>query len=321
MKVEVCGIWLKDYAGNLVPRIYYGIRAQFANFLFSERNFNIVRCLLSRGQPLQIYNLIKHSGKEVRKFIREERLKSFLACPIIVQGRSIGVIAVCSRDRHRTFTGFERMMFSSIAHEVALSLRNENLSERVKADYLNTIKTIAYILEANDEYTFGHSDKVMKHATSVCRMMRIDQHELDHVKNAALLHDVGKIGIDREILKKQGKLSIRDWEQIKQHPVIGATIIEQTGFLNELAPVIEHHHEQFGGGGYPDPELTQQQIPLGSRIIAVADSYDAMTSPRPYRDHALTPYVAVDELKRNAGKQFDPELVAIFERYIQNLVG
>jgi putative nucleotidyltransferase with HDIG domain len=316
MNVDACGIWLLNQKGSLVPRVYYGIRTDFANELFSEKNFRMLRCILNQNAPVQIHSMARYSNKALRPYIKSEGLKSFLACPITVKGTKVGIIAVCTRNHYREFSDSEQMVFSTLAHEIALSIRTEGLSERVRADYLNTIKTIAYILEANDEYTYGHSSKVMKHCMSICKMMKLPEKATHTIKNAALLHDIGKIGIDRDILKKKGKLTVCEWEQIKEHPVIGAAIIEQTGFLNELIPVVEHHHERFEGGGYPNPDLTSDKIPLGARVIAIADSYDAMTSARPYRDHALTPKIALEELKRNVGKQFDPDLVGVFTAYM-----
>jgi putative nucleotidyltransferase with HDIG domain len=131
------------------------------------------------------------------------------------------------------------------------------------------------------------------------------------VKTASLLHDIGKIGIDLSIIRKEGKLSEQDWEKIRLHPEIGAKIVSQVGFLNEVVPIIRHHHERYDGGGYPDPERRGTRIPVGARIIAVADAFDAMTSDRPYRK-AMEEAAAIQELTRCAGHQFDPEIVNAF---------
>jgi putative nucleotidyltransferase with HDIG domain len=316
MNVDVCGIWLKDSRGNFLPEVYYGVEGQFAATLFSHENADFLRAFLKDTTPLQMHNPATHCAKQVKKYIHAEGVKTILIIPIIMAQTTIGMIAIGTKKDYRDFLQVEQMTFSALADEVALFIQAERLSAKAKESYLNTIKTISVILEANDEYTYGHSNKVMNHAVSVGRMMKLTDNDITVIKNAALLHDIGKIGIDQDILHKKGKLTVCEWEQVKEHPLVGATIIEQTGFLNELIPIVKHHHERFSGGGYPDPGLTNGKIPLGARIIAVADSYDAMTSLRPYRTSALSPQEALQELQAHAGSQFDPELVTIFAAYL-----
>jgi putative nucleotidyltransferase with HDIG domain len=160
----------------------------------------------------------------------------------------------------------------------------------------------------------------MRYSVTVCKQLKMKPREIHIVKNAALLHDIGKIGIDRGILQKEGSLTLYEWEEIKKHPIIGAEIISRTEFLEDLIPIVEHHHARFTGGGYPDPALKRSNIPLGSKIIAIADAYDAMTSVRPYRKKPLTAQTALDEIEKHAGTQFDPHLSKVFiESMIQTV--
>jgi putative nucleotidyltransferase with HDIG domain len=141
--------------------------------------------------------------------------------------------------------------------------------------------------------------------------MDISIKETKAIKMASILHDIGKIGIDLTIIKKPAKLTPDEWSQIRMHPIIGANIIRQLNFLDEITPIIKHHHARFDGGGYPDPDMSGDKIPLGSRIISVTDAFDAMTSDRPYRK-AMSKETALEELKKCAGNQFDPRVVEAF---------
>lgn len=312
MKAEICSIWLKDEEGNLRPQVSHGINPEFANLLFSKKGLNALGPISNGGTPFQLYEMSKFCSNRFKKYIEREKLKSLLACPIFIKGRKIGMIAICTKNKHHTFTQNEKLLFFAMTKEIAFVIRKKELANRVRKDYLNTMKTIADILEANDRYTYGHSNKVTKYAINICKGLKLSTKKLKLVEDAALLHDIGKIGINRKILNKKGRLTISEWEEVKKHPSIGAEIVEQTGILNDLVPIIRHHHERFDGGGYPDPGFRNGKIPMEARIIAIADAYDAMTSERPYRDRPLTQKMALSEIEKNAGKQFDPELAKLF---------
>lgn len=318
MNIDVCCIWMKGERGILIPQVCCGIKAKTARFLFSEENYSIINYPLKENKPLQIRDLAKHSSERLKSYMEKEKLKSFLACPINIRGEKKGVIAVSTRDRYRRFTKADKMLLSTMADVAVFCLRIESLKSRVREDYLNTIKTIAHILEANDDYTYGHSSKVMQYSLKMCMIMKMEQKDMYLVKNAALLHDIGKIGVDQTILNKKGRLTVNEWVEVQKHPLIGAEIIEQTGFLKELIPIVKYHHSRFNGGGYPDPRLSDEEIPIGARIISIADAYDAMTSPRPYRNKPLEDSEALSELEKNSEKQFDPELVKIFVDYMRS---
>ena len=174
-----------------------------------------------------------------------------------------------------------------------------------------TVSKLARMIDSSDVCRRRHSYKVEHYSILICRRLKLPPDEIRTIKIASMLHDIGKIGIDLTIIKKPGKLSAEEWTQIRQHPDIGANIVSQLGSLDDAAPIIRYHHSYFGGGGYPDASMAGDGIPLGSRIISVADAYDAMVNDRPYRK-AMVREEAVTELKRCSGTQFDPNVVDAF---------
>ena len=174
-----------------------------------------------------------------------------------------------------------------------------------------TVSGLARIIDSADVCRRHHCYKVERYSLLVCQKLELASKEIRIIKVASMLHDVGKIGIDLTIIKKPEKLTPEEWAQIRLHPEIGANIVGQLGFLKNAASVIRYHHSRFAGGGYPDPSLSGENIPVGSRIISVVDAFDAMVSERPYR-RAMTKENAFSELKRCAGQQFDPRVVNTF---------
>jgi putative nucleotidyltransferase with HDIG domain len=189
-----------------------------------------------------------------------------------------------------------------------LQRKNRELSQA----YLDTINAVVNTLEARDPYTRGHTDRVTHIAKSIARRMGIVDEELFIIELGALLHDVGKIGVTDAILKKPGPLDTEEYTQIREHPDKGRIILSNIAYLQRAIPCVLHHHERYDGRGYPE-RLSGARIPLPGRIIAVADAFDAMTSDRPYR-RALTVRRAMAELRRHAGRQFDPAVVNAFQR-------
>ena len=173
-----------------------------------------------------------------------------------------------------------------------------------------TIGALANAVDARDRYTRGHSNRVSRIAEAMCRVMELPEPQIEIIKWAGLLHDVGKIGIRDDILLKEGPLDREERILMNQHPTIGAEIVAPARQLSNEAPLIKTHHEWFNGSGYPDG-VEALDIPLGARILGVADAYEAMTSARPYRKKALSHEIAISELNKYSGIQFDPEIVPI----------
>jgi len=172
------------------------------------------------------------------------------------------------------------------------------------------VQALATTLEAKDRYTHGHSARVTDYSVRTAQRMKLPAEEVEKLRYAAQLHDVGKIGVDEAILRKPTDLTTEEWDAMQQHPVIGERIITPLDFLSETRPIIRHHHERWDGKGYPDG-LRGEHISRLAQIMAVADAYDAMTSERPYR-HARSHEDALREIKRCTGTQFAPDVTKEF---------
>jgi putative nucleotidyltransferase with HDIG domain len=189
-----------------------------------------------------------------------------------------------------------------------VAIENARLLEEEKASYMNTIRLLVSVIDAKDRGTENHSESVMRLSMAVGRALRLSEDQLTVLKYASLLHDIGKVGIDINILRKPGALTAREWVQMRTHPKVGADIIKKAGFLDELIPAILYHHVRYAGGGYPATRKKGSLIPVEARILSVSDAYESMTSDRPYRKH-LSKDEALAELRRYSGTQFDPQVV------------
>ncbi|GAB6157037.1 hypothetical protein JCM39194_02370 [Desulfotomaculum varum] len=197
----------------------------------------------------------------------------------------------------------------------ALRDLQKEIQQSEKARF-NLVQVILGLINAKDRDTYLHLEKVAEYVKMICQELKLNESESKEIILAAFLHDVGKIEIPRTILNKIEPLTRDEWSLIRQHPKWGASMVRSMQSLDKVIPMIMHHHERFDGNGYPDG-LKGEQIPLGSRIIAVADSFDAITNSRPYRE-ALTYQEALKEIKRCSGTQFDPYIVELFERAFLN---
>ena len=180
----------------------------------------------------------------------------------------------------------------------------------MKSVYLQTIEALSKSLDAKDTYTSGHSSRVKDYSLRLAHFMKLTDKQIQNIEKAALLHDIGKIGIDDSILRKPSGLTNDEYNEIKMHPVIGADILENINFLEEISKIIRHHHERYDGRGYPNG-LKGDEISIEAAILAIADVYDAMTSNRPYRN-SLDTQTALDEIRVNSGTQFNPQVTNAF---------
>jgi HD-GYP domain-containing protein (c-di-GMP phosphodiesterase class II) len=185
----------------------------------------------------------------------------------------------------------------------------------VNRTYFAAIRALTSALDASHHYTQGHSRRVAANAVTVAKALRLSARDIETIEQGAVLHDIGKIGMETGILDKEGPLSSIEWAKMKQHPILGSRIIAGLAFLRDANSIVVHHHERYDGKGYPTG-LSGDLIPLGARIVNTVDSLDALTSNRAYRD-ALEREQAINILKANAGSQFDPEVIRVIEQLYQ----
>ncbi|MBN1461249.1 MAG: HD-GYP domain-containing protein [Armatimonadetes bacterium] len=182
--------------------------------------------------------------------------------------------------------------------------------------HIETVRALTSAIDASDPFTRGHSDRVLEYATAIARRMGLPERLVETIQYASLLHDIGKIAIQHDVLLKPGALDDKEWETMKSHPQTGARIVEDLRFLKGAYEVVLHHHERYDGSGYPDG-LAGEQIPLEARIVNVADAFDAMLSNRPYR-RALSLASAISELRKGSGSQFDPDVARVFVELVES---
>ncbi len=241
---------------------------------------------------------------------------SAICAPVMSKDAVIGVLSVNRNAPSEAFTAENLHVVTSIAGQLGMAIENARLYGDLEQTFLGTISALAAAVDAKDPYTAGHSNEVTTLAVSLAEALGLDAAEVQTVRIAATLHDIGKIGIDGAILLKPGRLTDAEREHINRHPAIGADILAPLDFLRETVPLVLFHHERYSGGGYPSG-ISGEAIPFGARIIAVADAFNAMVSDRPYRD-GLTLEAAVLELRTNSGTQFDPVVTKAFLKLVDD---
>jgi HD-GYP domain-containing protein (c-di-GMP phosphodiesterase class II) len=238
------------------------------------------------------------------------KTQSIMCVPLVVQRKVIGVIEVLNKLDGSDFTDRDVEAVVSVASTAAMSIENARLQQTIMEAYNSTMKALAAAIDAKDPYTRGHSERVLEYSVMAGIPLAFSGEEMDVLEHGAILHDIGKIAVGDQILNKPGSLTASEWEVIRQHPLAGANIVKDIPFLEKARELILHHHEWYNGKGYPGG-LKGDDIPLGARLISVADTFDTMTTDRAYRPALSTEY-ALNELQKCAGAQFCPIAVEAF---------
>lgn len=236
--------------------------------------------------------------------------RSLICAPLATHYKILGVIEVLNKQDGSEFGEQDLEAVVSVANTAAMAIENTRLHQSILEAYTGTIRALAAAIDAKDPYTRGHSQRVMEYSLLTGGYLSIDRDEMETLEYAAVLHDVGKLAIESRILNKPGPLDEAEWDVVRAHPVIGANILRSVPFLEKASELVLCHHERFNGQGYPN-KLKGEDIPLGARIIAVADAFDTMTTDRSYRS-ALSVEQTVRELNNCSGGQFCPEAVKAF---------
>lgn len=248
---------------------------------------------------------------------------SFISAPLVMsipikfKRETIGVINISDKKNGEIFTEDDLEFVTLLANQAAHAIQNARIfdelkeaNRKIKDTYIGVIGIMGDLLEAKDSHTGSHCNRMLQYAMLIAERLDLSAEEKEKLQYAAMLHDIGKIGIPESILQKPGKLTDEEYRIMKKHPLIGADILGRTSFLKPIAHLIRTHHERPDGKGYPD-SIKGVEIPIQSRIVSVLDAYDSMTSDRPYRQ-SLGLEFAINELLRYAGTQFDSEIVEIF---------
>jgi len=310
------------------------LNTKMGSLMLKNKSLNKLEIISARGLSEDVINSTKipvgegiagrvaQEGKAIYcediendvRFMRNSRIKyassSFISVPLKVKNKVIGVLNVNSKKKEKRFTQRDLKLLSILADQAAVAIENIQLYNDMKNMYLGTIQTLAQAIEAKDPYTRGHTDRVAKFAVKIALRMDLPPKLVRNIEYAALIHDIGKIGIKDSVLTKPSKLSESEYESVKKHTKIGEQILAPVEFLTNVAPLVLYHHEHFNGEGYMEG-LKGEEISLGARILNVADSFEAMTSERPYsKGRSLES--AMQELKDKSGIQFDPRVVEVF---------
>ncbi|MBL7158360.1 MAG: HD domain-containing protein [Candidatus Omnitrophica bacterium] len=288
IKAQRCSVKLVDSRKKtLIPKATVDLR---------QKETKLKKVLIGRWAP----------GKAV-KYGKTIRTSEYLSTPLIDED-VIGAITLYDKVDGTAFNAFDEEIMRTLAEQVAIAIKNTQLYKAQERLTLGSIRALAQIIESRGPGIYAPTK------TSYLRLVQligielgIREHELKNLQYAALLHDAGELMVPEKILKKKGKLTRQEHRVIEEHPLKGATILKSLKSLKSVTPIILHHHENFDGSGYPDG-LKGSDIPLGSRIMAVVDAFEAMITKRPYRV-TLTIEKAIEEIKKNALRQFDPDVV------------
>jgi len=299
-------VMLLDEKKNIFSiKVAYNINEKVIRETTFAKDENTFGWVVKNKKPLYIKDF-----EQDRRFSKKEmvdyKIKQLLMVPIIIEKKVKGIICL----DNASFTTDIINLLTSFSEQVAVAINNARLYQKIQDSYFEIVKALAQAIEAKDPYTHGHSERVMQYSLIIAEKFNLSKEEKESLKYAAILHDIGKIGVRGIILNNPDRLTVSEYDEVKKHTIIGENIIRPIELLRTIKPLIRHHHEWYNGKGYPDG-LSKGDIPLGSRILAVADAYDAMKSDRPYRK-AFSEEKAIQEFKQGNGSQFDPKVVEVF---------
>ena len=288
---------IDDNSKKLNVKVSYGLNAAGRAINISE---GVADSIAKSGKPI----LIPATGNE----------PSLIAVPLKYGNRIIGILVVQEKDDSQSFNNDDLILLSDLASQTASAVENQRLHKDAETTYIQTISALAMAVEARDTYTRGHCKRMADYSLRLADAFSLDEKSRKLLSDASVLHDVGKIGMSDEILRKSHQLSGPEFEIIKEHPKIGENILKPIASLRPLCDLVRHHHEWVDGSGYPDG-LKGDKISILVKILAVVDAFDAMTSDRPYRK-ALSVEQAKAELIKYSGTHFDKEVVEKFIKLI-----
>lgn len=311
---------LNELITRLTRLVYQILDVQYCLIILldSTKKYSLFKCCVN-GRKKTITDkkcgITNGIERKIIKNISSIKTTGLLALPL-VSDDIIGLILV-KRDKNKpSFDDFDREMLNTISEQAIIGIKNLQLFEEQQKIVLGSIKSLVSLLDTRVPQEYAHSPYFSRLVMAIAHQMRLDEKQIESLKYASLLHDAGKSDIPLEILTKTTKLTTKEYNIIKKHPVKGAQILRPLQILKPAIPIIMHHHEKYNGTGYPS-RLKKGQIPLGARIMAVADAFEAMVYGRPYRER-IDIHSALKEIKKKSGKQFDPKVVEAFSKISKN---
>jgi len=305
---------LDEASGTLLIRASHGLPTDIALKSRRREGEGVSGLVLKYRKPL-IISAGKHPDLEVMAALNQEVLStSSMSVPLVGKNKLFGVLNV-SKTAGQTFTASDLQIVLILSSQVVTAMENAALYENLRENYFRTVQALVAAVEAKDPYTRWHSTNVAKYAVAVARDLGMSPSQLEEIHIAAILHDVGKIGISELIISKPARLSREEFDLMKDHPAHGLRILEPIGFSSAIINAIYQHHERYDGRGYPQG-LAGEEIAFEARILNVADTIDAMVSERPYRGTISSQEVLI-ELQRESGGQFDPRVAESAKRLIE----
>ncbi len=264
----------------------------------------IVERVVRGGQTVITTDAASDPRFERGHSIHAHNISSAMCAPLACHDKVLGVLYVDARGLSNSYVAEDLELLAALAGPAGITLENARYLERLERSYRESLGALANAIELRDHYTVGHTWRVTGFAMRVARRLGWTEERLEQVEMGGVLHDVGKLAVDDAILRKPGRLTDSEFEQMRVHPERGAHLLQSISFLESVVPYCLFHHERFDGRGYPFG-LSGEEIPEEGRLVAVADAFDAMTSHRPYR-RAMDPDEAARRIAQGSGTQFDP---------------
>lgn len=297
--------------GRLYSQIFHAQQCQII-LLEPTKKYSAFKCLINNKKKIVTDKKTIISGsleKKILKTITSVRKGNLLAMPLVCED-IMGIIILKRSKNEPPFDSFDQEILTTMNEQAIIGIKNLQLYEEQQKIVIGSIKSLVTMLDRRVPQEYTHSPYFSRIVMAIAGQMRLDEKQTECLKYASLLHDAGKVDIPLEILTKTTKLTPKEYDIIKNHPARGAEILRPLQILRPAIPIIMHHHEKYDGTGYPS-RLKKGQIPLGARVMAVADAFEAMVYGRPYRERMNT-HAAIKEIKKKSGTQFDPKVVEAF---------
>ena len=311
MNAQVGSLLLVDEKNNeLYFEVALGEKGAQVKAIRLKIGEGIAGWVAQHGEPL----IVEDVQKDPRFAKKADKKSSFvtrnmICVPVRIKDKTIGVLQAINKEEG-AFAQEHLELFQMLANQVGIAVENARLMEDLRQTFYETAEALAEAIEKRDPYTGGHTKRVLTYSMAAAGYMGLSPEEMEQLKLSAILHDIGKIGVEDRVLRKQASLNDEEFGLMKTHPRMGAEIMQHVEKLKYVIPGMKYHHERFDGKGYPEG-LKDVEIPLIARIISVADTFDAMTSDRPYRK-GLSDEAAISELMKFSAIQFDPDVVKAF---------